>query len=255
MKSLFLMGRMLFSRLRNPIQLGATSIIAIACQASVLGADLPASQGFALCIGINQVDATRYQTPVPLLTNAENDATSMDNLASVEAHFPNHHLLLGKNATHDAVVNELRAFAGQAKPGDIFLFSFAGHGTYVPDSKTAKGYVVSYCLYDLELLDSEVHNELAKFQKDVRIIAFSDCCHSGSIVNLAGSFKLNDESFAALVSSQKVLKTKGENSARELPPAAARKAYLANKDTYDQLVKAQPVPEQASIISITACND
>jgi metacaspase-1 len=40
----------------------------------------------------------------------------------------------------------------------------------------------TWCLYDGELIDDELYNELGGFAAGVRVLVLSDGCHSGSVV-------------------------------------------------------------------------
>jgi hypothetical protein len=42
----------------------------------------------------------------------------------------------------------------------------------------------TWCLYDGQLLDDELHGAWEKFQAGVRILVFSDSCHSGTVLKM-----------------------------------------------------------------------
>jgi hypothetical protein len=95
-------------------------------------------------------------------------------------------LLVGANATLDKVVNAVKAAAEKLNSGDLFLFSFAGHGTFkiVPTSgEEPDRHDESIVLADHLLIDNHWRNELwPKFKPGVRAVAVADCCHSRTVL-------------------------------------------------------------------------
>lgn len=149
------------------------------------------ARGISLHVGINRASVAAFQSH-PLL-GPENDAREMCNIA-VSRNFEDVTLLRGAEATFERVVGEIsRAAAGPNRltAGDIFLFTFAGHGSRIPDqggeeSLTGEpdGKDESLVLFDRLLLDDHLRRVLwPMFEPGVRIVGVADCCHSGSVLH------------------------------------------------------------------------
>jgi hypothetical protein len=140
--------------------------------------------GYAFAIGLNEVDLTHYTKPVKELHGCEADAVDMNEIASSQGLKAK--ALLGKEATRDKVLDELSTLAKNLKQGDLLVVSYSGHGANVPDKNgdEADGLDETWCLYDGELLDDELYGAWMKFQAGVRILIFSDSCHSGTVLRM-----------------------------------------------------------------------
>jgi metacaspase-1 len=71
------------------------------------------------------------------------------------------------------------------KAGDIFMLTYAGHGSFVPDfsgDEKEDGQDETWCLFDRQLLDDEIYEWWTWFREGVRIVVVSDSCHSGTII-------------------------------------------------------------------------
>lgn len=101
-----------------------------------------------------------------------------------------------ENATKENIVKGFRSIIARAKPEDVFLFYYAGHGTLDEDNKDADGNAPFYFvptdvtrLYgDPETLKSKGLSgaELGDFLTQIKSrkqIVLTDACHSGGIIN------------------------------------------------------------------------
>jgi hypothetical protein len=99
--------------------------------------------------------------------------------------FQPHDLLLGQNATYSLVTAKIRNAAASLNDGDIFLFTFAGHGFQGPDvgdKDELDFHDESILLFDVELFDDVLRKELWPcFNAGVRILVIADSCHSQTI--------------------------------------------------------------------------
>lgn len=141
------------------------------------------NKGYALHIGLNQVDPNHYGGPQTLY-GCHNDARAMAAIAD-EAGYASLGVLLDADAKVRPVLNAIRKAAAELEPGDIFLLTYAGHGASVPDTSGDErddGKDETWCLYDRQLLDDELYEEWARFKEGVRILVVSDSCHSGSVI-------------------------------------------------------------------------
>jgi hypothetical protein len=161
--------------------------------------------------------------------------------------------LLTKAATRAKVAAELKSAAKSLKPGDIFMLSYSGHGGQLPDLNNDEPDAEdeTWCLYDGELVDDELYGFLGRFAKGVRILVFSDSCHSGTVVKQAyyqGTMGLRGSAVTRDVKY------------RFMPPDAALRTYRANKTFYDQILKAKRARKveqdvKASVLLISGCQD
>jgi len=144
----------------------------------------PPPTGYALAIGLNKVDPAHYGGPVKELSGCEADAMDMKKIAISQG--LNAQILVGKDATRDKVLGRLSTLAKTLKPGDLLVVSYSGHGANVPDKNGDEEDELdeTWCLYDGELLDDELYGAWMKFQAGVRILVFSDSCHSGTVLRM-----------------------------------------------------------------------
>lgn len=136
--------------------------------------------GYSLHVGLNAVDETVYGWKGEL-KGCEADARSMYEVAG-HAGFASSTILIGPQATAQAVLDQLSVAANLAQPGDLFLLTFAGHGGQVPDQdgdETGDHLDETWVLYDRMLLDDELQLAFTAFAPGVRILVVADCCHSG----------------------------------------------------------------------------
>ena len=139
-------------------------------------------RGLSLHIGLNSVNPKHYAGWSGDLMACEFDAEDMAALATVQGIKPT--VLLTTKATRGNVLKAVRAAAKLLTSGDLFFVSYSGHGGQIHDSSgdepDAKD--ETWCLFDGELIDDELFNEMANFREGVRVIVLSDSCHSGSVV-------------------------------------------------------------------------
>ncbi len=149
---------------------------------------------------------------------------------------------------------QLAKAAATLKSGDIFMLSYSGHGGQVPDINDDEPDAEdeTWCLYDGEMLDDELYALWRKFAPGVRILVFSDSCHSGTVTKLAyyqGTVALR----SGAIGSKEV-------KYRTMPPDVALRTYRENKAFYDRLQKIKvPVEKRpalkATILLISGCQD
>lgn len=159
-----------------------------------------AVKGIALCIGLNEVNPAVYKKAGdeggPGVKNelsfAEQNARAMLGIAQAQQ-FRQITMLLTDLATRGAVETAIENASRRLEPGDMFLLTFSGHGTRVPDGvggntgdtpPEADGLDEAWCLYDGLLLDDDLQRALAPClaRERVRILLISDSCYNGTIV-------------------------------------------------------------------------
>ena len=137
-----------------------------------------------MAIGLNAVDPGHYGGWDGELTGCEPDARDMTFIANSEGFAVE--TLMTANATREAVVSELTNLADIMNSGDLLVVSYSGHGGQVPDQNDDEddNSDETWCLYDGQLLDDELYHAWSKFRTGVRIIVFSDSCHSGTVLRM-----------------------------------------------------------------------
>jgi hypothetical protein len=203
----------------------------------------------SLHIGVERLDPACYPLQPPLpdwpdgwagpLMGCANDAQDMQAIAKSQGFETT--LLMTENATADNVIAAIRKASERLSPGDIFMLTYAGHGGQVLDRSgdEADREDETWCLYDRHLLDDELYSLYADFAAGVRILIFSDSCHSGT-VNRGGS-------------------ESAKYSVRAMPRNSVFRIYKARESFYNEIqdrVKAEGEKEvKASIRLFSACQD
>jgi hypothetical protein len=210
------------------------------------------AKGLALTIGLNSVDPNHYDGWAGDLTACEADAHDMAEIAQSKgfAVAP----LLTPSATRSNVISEMTKAASSLQADDIFMLSYSGHGGQVPDMNNEEDDYQdeTWCLYDGQLIDDEIYSLLGKFAPGVRVLVFSDSCHSGTVTKAAfyqGTVAVRASSVAA-----------EQVRFRFMPPEAARRTYRKNKEFYDNLQKDPALKKaegsvKASVLLVSGCQD
>lgn len=140
------------------------------------------------------------------------------------------------------------------KSGDIFMLSYSGHGGQLPDRNgdEADQQDETWCLYDGQLVDDEIYASLGRFASGVRILVFSDSCHSGTVVKMAYYSSYSLHRFHPEPDNNTVY--------RMMPSEVALKTYAANKALYDPLLDDTTLAAarsnvSASVLLISGCQD
>ena len=134
------------------------------------------------------------------------------------------------------------------------MLSYSGHGGQLPDLNNDEpdAQDETWCLYDGELVDDELYALFGRFARGVRILVFSDSCHSGTIVKIAyyqGTAAVRSSG----IGSQAV-------RYRFMPPDVALRTYRNNRKFYDKLLKNIKLRDakaavKASVLLISGCQD
>ena len=138
------------------------------------------AKGRSLHVGVNFVDPEHYGSKMELAACVY-DAEDMAEIAR-DVGFTTK-LLLNEKATIAAVTKEIEAAAKATRPGDIFLFTYSGHGGMVTDFNNDEedGVDETLCLFDSQLIDDELYVLWSQFAADSRVLVLADSCHSGSV--------------------------------------------------------------------------
>jgi hypothetical protein len=237
------------------------------------------SRGISLHIGLNRVDNSQYPGyTIPDLAGCINDANSMKSIAQ-QAGFSTMDQLLDGQATAMNVLQKINEASSQLCNGDIFLLTYSGHGSQVPDEtgEEEDGMNETWVLYDRQLIDNELFSCWKKFAAGVRIFVTSDSCHSGSMVrmlllnymhdknpgkrSLRKTFTESDiEIFNRQLEKHPSRSVLVGPTRKSIPIAASLQNYVRNKTLYQNIQfltrNAKAANEfPASLIYISGCQD
>lgn len=139
---------------------------------------------YALHIGLNGVDPDCYANNWEGTLNCcEADAKVMQDITK-KLNYKSSKVLLTKAATRNAFFIESSAIQAQLQAEDLFVLTFSGHGGQVLDTNGDEkdGWDETWCFYDGQLLDDQVHDWLKTFKEGIRIFIITDSCHSGTML-------------------------------------------------------------------------
>ncbi|WP_342108442.1 caspase family protein [Methylobacterium sp. SI9] len=153
--------------------------------------------GMSLHIGLNAVSKPKYDNWEGRLRACENDALLMAEIARSRGFESK--TLITAGATSDAILNSIIDASQKLESGDTYLLSYSGHGGQIRDvngDETQDGMDETWCAFDRMIIDDELYSLWYRFNPGVRIVVFSDSCHSGSVVrNMSGlGFDIIEES-------------------------------------------------------------
>ena len=129
---------------------------------------------------------------------AETDAAEFAKVLKELVRFKSNNIrqLLGSQATYSGVKTAFENLSGQMRPGDSFVFYFAGHGTQIPDrnrpwDEEDDELDEALCLFDATSAGENllVDDELALWLEALpahQITVVMDCCHAGTATKDVG---------------------------------------------------------------------
>jgi hypothetical protein len=226
--------------------------------------------GISLHVGVNDTDPDCFG--FERLSGCVNDAAAMYYVAKAR-NFNERLLLTDKQATYQNVAAAIQYAAGQLKgEGDVFFFTFAGHGAQVTDHDNEAfegGDDEAMVLHDRLLLDDELHRRYwPKFNSGVRIILVTDSCNNGTLLALApavteisvgGSVAvaggLMSVTTEVMVATTETFSSNGPR--RQLSDEARQMHVRKFSEFYQNLMSTLPAaPDiKASVFHLAACPD
>jgi hypothetical protein len=172
---------MTFSR-RRFVKSAAASLLVPYVFTSSAKAQSGTSKAFALHIGLDDIDRTKYPAGVKKLNGCVKDANTYSGITK-QRKFTKRILLTNRDATSEMVCKCIIGAALKLGSGDTFLVTYAGHGSSLRDvnGDEPDGRDETWCLFDRQFRDDELYELWAYFQSGVRIVVISDSCHSGTV--------------------------------------------------------------------------
>lgn len=208
--------------------------------------------GLALTIGLNSLDPKHYHGWAGELSACEADAKDMADVASSQGFKVTN--LKTKEATRSRVIEEINRAAKLLESGDIFMLSYSGHGSVLPDfnGDEPDDQDETWCMFDGELVDDELNLLLSEFARGVRILTFSDSCHSGTVTK-GVYYQPKLDMLNSNVGSNGV-------KYKFVPTNIAFQTYRDNKDFYNKILKNPTLNDsedkvKASVLLISGCQD
>lgn len=215
--------------------------------AAIGGAASAGAKGLSLHVGLNYIDPAHYGGSNGELKACINDAEAMQQLALAQG-FEVMGVLRDAQGTRGAVKAAFAKAAAQLKSGDMFFFTYSGHGSYVPDLNLDEAendaldkFDETWCLYDGMLIDDEVYQMWQAFAPGVRVSVLLDCCHSGSAIK---AFLPGPGGIPAL--------RKGKP--RALPTSVTKKTFMSNLQMYKDIEAATAGAKAGVLAGDLACS-
>lgn len=221
------------------------------------------AKGISVHVGVNRVNAPGIS--VPDLRGCENDARAMYDIAHASG-FISPGPILSEEATFDRVITEIESAAAQLSDGDIFLFTFSGHGTRHGTDDIDEVDYKDECLvlHDRILVDNVFRRQLwPKFKAGVRVLAISDSCYGGGVFLIAEALHGIGVSLFSPFSREIASKVAEEvvkiEISRTIPEGENQLHFNYLRDFYAALRESLPSgpapPLSASLLLIGACKE
>jgi hypothetical protein len=143
----------------------------------------------ALLVGINQY-------PGASLKGCVNDALMMGNILIDNFGFlpgADMRLVVDDRATQKGILDRLAWLVEGARPGDVLVFHYSGHGAQVADRSGDEIDSLDECLcpidfdWDHPLLDDHLGNVIDMVPEGANLTILLDCCHSGTGTRAIGT--------------------------------------------------------------------
>lgn len=197
-----------------------------------------------LCVGVNDYPGTGLD-----LAGCVNDATGWSRL--LEGHGYVGPTLLDGEATKDEVVRLLRQMVDVARFADRIVFTYSGHGSYLPDVDGDEGDGRDECLvlHDFAdgglLTDDELHQIFSARRWGVRVVVISDSCHSGTAHRFVGDRAKVDARARFLPPSvlgvgPAVARSRSVSTSRPRPTTALLAGCREDEVAYDAWIDGRP---------------
>jgi hypothetical protein len=141
------------------------------------------TRGAAITVGVTRTDPAAYGNATLECPNCAKDADAIETIVSGFAPITS---LRGTSATTNNVKEALAAADSTLGDGDYLVLYFSCHGSQVTVDGTTE---LGLALYDRLLLNGELIQAWAAFQRALRIFLVVDACESGNAGGMGNRFK------------------------------------------------------------------
>lgn len=182
--------------------------------------------GRALCVGIDGYPSSPLAGCV---RDAQTWARTLEGLRF------NVQTILDKDATRARILEALSRLVDSARPGDVLVFQYAGHGTQVDDLNGDESDRFDEALVPVDVdtgalvLDDDLADVYRRLPAGAMLTLFMDCCHSGTNSRFApiGRSRGDDKvrrRFLELTAEQKAAHRRFRARAGSPPPVTAEES-------------------------------
>lgn len=176
---------------------------------------------YALCMGNN------YPGTDAELQGCVNDAQDWEQLLRGEGY----EITVLTEATKAEAVRDLTEMVGRAKLGDRVVFTYSGHGSWVPDRSGDEADGRDECLVMTDyqagglLLDDELQEIFDRLSTGAGALILSDSCHSGTVARMVMETAETVAAVPRFLPPSEFLDISTEEAVRreEVPASAPRK--------------------------------
>lgn len=194
--------------------------------------------GMAIIVGLNKLDANHYGHSLFELESAVKDVEDYEMIAKLSG--MGVQTFIGEEATKPKITSAVTKAAKSLKEGDFLLLTFSGIGGLVAnfDGNKQEIYSATWCLYNSQMLLTELYQLFEGFAEGVNILVVSDTSSAIRKLNLD-----LDRPLPQFIKR------------RALPIEVAESVYLKNKDQYDAIYFGSKKKNEiaANLILIHAC--
>ncbi|MCC6726319.1 MAG: caspase family protein [Saprospiraceae bacterium] len=196
--------------------------------------ELKQKRGLAVLIGASTLSATHYGSSLPYSSSIERDIADFEMMAKLGGMEVK--TIQNEEATRQQVLSNIAKTAKNLNLGDFLLIYFSGYGGNIANFAGVGTQIHSptWCLFDAQILHSEIIASLNMIQSGVDVLIVSDC---------SNNFDL------------KTISTEQKANPRVLQKGIIDTVYLANKDFYDSksLAMLSSSAPSANIVWLKAC--
>lgn len=203
----------------------------------------------AACIGINDYPGEEHD-----LQGCVNDANAWAKLLTIKFGFarPDIRLILDGEASKLNILASLEKLIAGSSPGDLCVFIYSGHGTWVPDTGVKdepdgrdEALVPREADFKKLILDDDLRTRLDRLSSGVTFVFIADSCFSGTVTRLMPAVSIERKTRFLMppakllnrVSPTSPVKRRllgqSEERMKELLLSAASPAEPAGEDTWD----------------------
>lgn len=139
----------------------------------------------ALIVGINDYPGTGSD-----LYGCVNDALDWQLVLDQRFGFDEFAVLLDADATRENILSHLKLLLERSVSGDLLVFCYSGHGTWVPGRGGDEPRDEAICPHDIRsvgpITDDELFGLFSRRRAGLRPVMIADSCYSGTIDRLFG---------------------------------------------------------------------